>query len=92
MTEARNSVYIYERFSERERKPKRRNTNEKIRKVVFFFFLIFYLFRAAPAAYGGFQARGPSRAVAASPHHSQNNDRSKPCMQPTPQLTATLDP
>ena len=32
-----------------------------------FFFLSFCLFRAAPVAYGGSQARGPIRAVATSP-------------------------
>ena len=36
-------------------------------KFPFFFFLSFCLFRAAPVAYGGSQARGPIRAVATSP-------------------------
>ena len=31
----------------------------------------FFFFRASPMAYGGFQARGPMRATAASLHHSQ---------------------
>ena len=42
------------------------------------------LFRAAPTAYGGSQARGLIGATA--------NARFKPCLLPTPQLTATLDP
>ena len=49
-------------------------------------------FKAAPAAYGGSQARGPIRAVAAGLDHSHSNTVSKPPLQPTPQLTATLDP
>ena len=56
----------------------------------FFFFLVFCLFRAAPMAYGGSQARGPIGAVAASLHHSHAG--SEPCLQPTPQLTAMPDP
>ena len=49
-------------------------------------------FRTAPAAYGGSQARGQIRAPASGWHHSHSNMRSKPCLQPTPQLTVTLDP
>ena len=48
--------------------------------------------RTALAAYGSFQARGRIRAVAASLHQSHSNSGSKPCLQPIPQLTATLDP
>ena len=55
----------------------------------FFFFL---LFRAAPSAHGGSQVRGPIRAAAASLHHSHSNAGSEPGLQPTPHLTATLDP
>ena len=50
-----------------------------------FFFL---LFKAALAAYGSSQARGAIRAAAAGLHHSHSNARSKPCLRPTPQLTA----
>ena len=50
----------------------------------------FLFFRAKPMAYGGSQARGPIRATAAGLCHG--NARSKPCLQPTPQLTATPDP
>ena len=53
-----------------------------------FYFIAF--FRAAPAAYGGSQARGSIRAVAVGLHHS--NVGSEPCLQPTPQLTAMPDP
>ena len=50
------------------------------------------LFRAAPPAYERFQARGRIGAAAASLHHSHRNTGSKPCLRPTPQLTATQDP
>ena len=39
-------------------------------KKIFFFFVFF---RAAPAAYGGSQARGPVGATAAGLHHSHSN-------------------
>jgi len=68
----------------------------------FFFFLSFVFFFvvvvvfvaiswAAPAAYGGSQARGPIRAVATGLRQSHSNAGSEPRLQPTPQLTATLD-
>ena len=50
------------------------------------------LSRAAPAAYGSSQARGPIGAAAAGLHHSHSNTRSELCLRPTPQVTATLDP
>ena len=50
------------------------------------------IFWAAPAAYEGSQARGLIRATAAGLHQSYSNAGSEPCLQPTPQLTATLDP
>ena len=46
---------------------------------------------AAPAAYGGSQARGLIGAVATGLHQSHSNAGSKPRLQPTPQLTATPD-
>ena len=53
-----------------------------------FFFLSFcYLFRAAPTAYGGSQARGQIGAVAASIHHSHSSAESEPRLRPTPHLT-----
>ena len=54
-----------------------------------FFFLAF---RAAPAAYGGSQARGPSGAVATGLHHSHSHAGSELRLRPTPQLMATPDP
>ena len=59
-----------------------------------FFGMCFFwsFFRAAPAAYGGSQARGPVRAVAASLRQGRSNAGSKPRLRPTPQLTAMPDP
>ena len=55
-----------------------------------FFFFVF--FRATPTAYAGSQARGLIVAVAAALRHSHGNSGSEPCLQPTPHLTAMLDP
>ena len=52
----------------------------------------FFLFRATPMAYGSSQAKGRIRAAAAGLHHSHSNNRSKAHRQPTPKLTATVDP
>ena len=52
----------------------------------------FFLFRAAPMAYGSSQVRGRIGAIAASPGHNHNNSGSEPGLQPTPQLTATPNP
>ena len=52
----------------------------------------FGLFRAAPMAYGGSQARGQIGAVAASLHQSHSTMGYEMGLQPTAQLTATLDP
>ena len=56
------------------------------------YFCLFAFSRAAPSAYGSSQARVPIGAVATNLHHSHGNEGSEPCLQPTPQLTATLDP
>ena len=56
-----------------------------------FFFGLFAISWAAPAAYGGSQARGPVGAVATGLRQSHSNVGSEPRLQPTPQLTATLD-
>ena len=56
------------------------------------FIYLFLLFRAAPAAYGGSQARDLIRATAAGLCYSHSNARSQVCLQPTPQLTAMQDP
>ena len=55
-------------------------------------FFFSFLFRSAPSAYGNFQARGQIGAAAASLCHSHSNAGFEPCLQPTPHLTATLDP
>ena len=58
-----------------------------------FFFLFFCgLFRAAPAAYGGSQGRGPIGAVATGLSQSHSNTGSKPHLRPTPQFRAMPDP
>ena len=58
----------------------------------FFFFVFFFFFRVVPAAYGGYQARGPVGAVAASLYHSHSNMGSELHLHPVPQLMAMLDP
>ena len=57
-----------------------------------FFFCLFAISWATLVAYGGSQARGLIGAVAAGLCHSHSNAGSEPCLQPTPQLTAMLDP
>ena len=51
-----------------------------------------FLVRAAPAAYGGSQARGRIRAAAAGLHHSHSHAGPKPRLQSASQLMATPDP
>ena len=58
----------------------------------FFVFCLFVFSRAAPTSYGGSQARGLIRAIAASLRQSHSNAISKQHLQPTPQLRATLEP
>ena len=53
--------------------------------------LSFCLFRAAPKAHGGSQARGLTGAGAAGLHHSHSHVRSELQLGPMPQLTAALD-
>ena len=57
-----------------------------------FFPFSFFLFRAAPVAYGGSQARGRIGAIAADLHHSYSSTRFEPHLQTTPQLMATPGP
>ena len=52
----------------------------------------FDVFRNAPAAGGGSQARSQIRAAVASLHHSHSNATPEWHLRPTPQLTATPDP
>ena len=58
----------------------------------FFFFGLFAFSRVAPTAYGGSQARGRIGTIATCLRHSHSNTGSEPCLRPTPQFTATLDP
>ena len=58
----------------------------------FLFCFVFLLFKAAPVAYGGSQARDQIRATAADLHHSHSNAGSMPYLRAPPQLTATRDP
>ena len=66
----------------------------KFTSIMFFKILLLLFFSgAAPAAYGGSQAKGLIRAVAAAGlHHSHSNKGSETCLQPTPQPMATPDP
>ena len=57
-----------------------------------FFFWSFFHFLGHSEAYGDSQARGPIRAIAAGLRQSHSNAGYEPRLQPTPQLTATLDP
>ena len=59
---------------------------------VFCLLLLLLFLWAAPAAYGGSQARGLIGAVATGLRQSHSNAGSEPSLQPTPQLTATPDP
>ena len=52
----------------------------------------FFLFIAAPLAYGSSQGRGQTGAAAASLRQTHSNPRSEPHLRPTPQLTAMPDP
>jgi len=56
------------------------------------FLSFFAIFWAAPAAYGGSQARGTIGAVATGLHQIHSHAGSEPHLQPTPQLMATPDP
>ena len=65
--------------------------------VFFLFCFVLFCFRfaiswATATAYGDSQAMGPTGAAATGPHQSHSNAGSEPCLRPTPQLTATLDP
>ena len=57
-----------------------------------FVVVVVVVVRAAPAAYGGSQARGHIQAVSAGLHHSHSNTKSEPCLRPAPQLMARVDP
>ena len=60
--------------------------------LIFFCLLFYFLFRAAPVAYGSSQTRGWIRTVAAGLRQSHSNLGSQPHLRPAPQLMATPDP
>ena len=60
--------------------------------IYLFIYCLFVSSRAAPVAYGGSQARGGIGAIVTGLRHSHSNTGSEPCLQSTPQLTATPDP
>ena len=62
-------------------------THQQVQNGFFFFF-----FWATPATYGSSQPRGQIAAAAAGPRHSHSHAGSRVCLQPSPQLTAVLDP
>ena len=66
--------------------------NDMTDKGLISFFCLFAISWAAPAAYGGSQARGLIRAIAPSLRQSHSNAGSKLHLQSTPQLTAMPDP
>ena len=53
---------------------------------------LYLLFRTTSVAYGSSQARAQIGATAACLCHGHSNTGSEPGLQPTPQLTAMLDP
>ena len=57
-----------------------------------FWSFFFWLLRPTLTEYRGSQARGPIEATVAGLPHSHSNIKTKLSLQPTPQLTATLDP
>ena len=56
------------------------------------FFFLFVISWATPTAYVVSQARGQIGTVAASLHQGHSKAGSEPCLRPTPQLMAILDP
>ena len=58
---------------------------------VCFLFFVFAFSRATHVAYGGSQAKGLIRAVAAGLYHSHSNGGSKPRLRPTPPLMSMPD-
>ena len=66
-----------------------RGMGDTIQPITCFFF---FLFTAVPAACGSSQARRWIGTAAEVLYHSHSNTGSKPHLQPSPQLAATLDP
>ena len=59
--------------------------------MILFAFFFFFFFRVASIVYESSPARGQTEAAVVSLHHNHINAGSRPCLQPTPQLTAALD-
>ena len=59
---------------------------------IFIYLFVYLLFKATPRAHGSSQTEGRIGAAAASLYHSHSNVKSKPSLQPTPELMAMLDP
>ena len=72
------------------------STHKGVNILLYFYLFIYLVFlpfsRATPVAHGGSQAKGLIRAGAVGLRQSHNKAISELCLQPTPQLTATLDP
>lgn len=54
-------------------------------------YIYIFLFRTTLMAYENFQARGQVGSVDASLCHRHSNERSQPCIQPTPLIIAMPD-
>ena len=67
-------------------------TKEAIQYFFIYLFVCFVFSRATPMAYGGSQARGLIRAIAAGLYQSHSNAGSEPHLWPMPQLMVTPDP
>ena len=65
---------------------------DNLSSFIYLFICLFAFFRVAPVAYGGSQARRLIGAVATGLRQNHSNARSELCLQPIPQLMATLDP
>ena len=76
----------YQLYPQESGKKKNPNPNNTF----FFSFLSFCLLRATLAAYGGSQARGLIRAVAAGLHQSHSNARPEPRLRPTSRNARSL--
>ena len=79
--------------------PLRRNGNStcvliyrRLKGFFFFCFFFFFFFIDTSCPYWSFQTRGRIQAAVGSLNHSPRNTKSEPHLQPTPQLTTSLDP
>jgi len=77
-----SSVVTQQLRSLGQKKQQQQRFFKRMKKTCIYFFFLgllvgLFVFRVAPAGYGGSQARGLIRAVAASLCHSHSNARSK---------------